>query len=327
MEVITLLLEAGVNVNQKNMLGMNALLLVAGYGSEELVAKILDAGGDPQSVNDFGHNALYMAVTGKRQLLFGLPKQELMNGSEMHPEMLEREWVRAKKQYPAEMEDSHVLVGKAEATMMNIGNNLKPMSPETLANPQDVIQLRLQALAEHRRKRAIEGPKVKRSNSFLNTLLSCGGGKSKQAKDADKPKPLSKAPGNDPSTQPISEAEMAIINSCARILKRLINAACRVDLPDRAQNITALDLAILHGDVDSAVLLVKAGADPEHLNKLMAATDLYHAITYVDKRKQKEVMADPDLDVNRTFCRYYQIVLVIWKQLSARLTVTGINFI
>ena len=37
------------------MLGMNALLLVAGYGNEALVEKILRAGADPNTINDFGH--------------------------------------------------------------------------------------------------------------------------------------------------------------------------------------------------------------------------------------------------------------------------------
>jgi hypothetical protein len=61
-----MLLNAGVDVNHKNMLGMNALLLVAGYGNDQLVKLVLQAGAEPNAVNDFGHTALHLAVVGKR---------------------------------------------------------------------------------------------------------------------------------------------------------------------------------------------------------------------------------------------------------------------
>ena len=54
-DVIQLLLNARIDVNLKNMLGMNALLLVAGYGNPQLVAMILRAGADANTSNDFGH--------------------------------------------------------------------------------------------------------------------------------------------------------------------------------------------------------------------------------------------------------------------------------
>ena len=60
-----MLLDARIDVNRKNMLGMNALLLVAGYGNEELVAMVLDAGAEANTTNDFGHNALHLAVVGE----------------------------------------------------------------------------------------------------------------------------------------------------------------------------------------------------------------------------------------------------------------------
>jgi len=65
-DVVKMLLSAGVDVNQKNMLGMNALLLVAGYGNDHLVRLIIQAGADPYSTNDFGHTALHLAIVGKR---------------------------------------------------------------------------------------------------------------------------------------------------------------------------------------------------------------------------------------------------------------------
>jgi len=65
-DVVKMLLASGVDVNHKNMLGMNALLLVAGYGNEHLVRLIIQSGADPYSNNDFGHTALHLAIVGKR---------------------------------------------------------------------------------------------------------------------------------------------------------------------------------------------------------------------------------------------------------------------
>ena len=66
LDVIDLLLAAGIDVNQKNMLGMSAFLLAAGYGNKRLVHMILQAGADPKATNDFGNNAIHIAVVGKQ---------------------------------------------------------------------------------------------------------------------------------------------------------------------------------------------------------------------------------------------------------------------
>ena len=68
-DVISELIQAGVDVNRRNAFGMNALLLVAGYADERLVQQVLDAGADPASANDFGHTALHLAIVGKRSQL------------------------------------------------------------------------------------------------------------------------------------------------------------------------------------------------------------------------------------------------------------------
>jgi len=65
-DVVKMLLSAKVDVNHKNMLGMNALLLVAGYGNDHLVRLIVQSAADPYSTNDFGHTALHLAIVGKR---------------------------------------------------------------------------------------------------------------------------------------------------------------------------------------------------------------------------------------------------------------------
>ena len=73
-DVVKMLLSAHVDVNHKNMLGMNALLLVAGYGNDHLVRLIVQSGADPYSVNDFGHTALHLAIVGKRSQVCILPR-------------------------------------------------------------------------------------------------------------------------------------------------------------------------------------------------------------------------------------------------------------
>ena len=74
--MIDLLLKAQIDVNQKNMLGMSAFLLAAGYGNEKLVRMILDAGADPKATNDFGNNAIHIAVVGKQVNAFTLHMPE-----------------------------------------------------------------------------------------------------------------------------------------------------------------------------------------------------------------------------------------------------------
>jgi ankyrin repeat protein len=58
---------------------------------------------------------------------------------------------------------------------------------------------------------------------------------------------------------------------------------------------TALDMAILMGDVESTAQLLAAGADPDHLLKLFALTDLYEVtVLHPDKKKTKDLLADDD---------------------------------
>lgn len=63
------MLKAGVDVNHPNLFGMTSLLLVAGYGNDQLVKMVLDAGAHADATNNFGHTALHLAVVGKRTQL------------------------------------------------------------------------------------------------------------------------------------------------------------------------------------------------------------------------------------------------------------------
>ena len=78
-DVVKMLLSAHVDVNHKNMLGMNALLLVAGYGNDHLVRLIVQSAADPYSTNDFGHTALHLAIVGKRSQV--CPRFYILSGA------------------------------------------------------------------------------------------------------------------------------------------------------------------------------------------------------------------------------------------------------
>jgi len=71
--------------------------------------------------------------------------------------------------------------------------------------------------------------------------------------------------------------------------------SCPVDNTESTFGMTPLDMAILMGDVESTAQLLAAGADPEHLLKLFALTDLYDVtVIHPDKRKTRELLDDDD---------------------------------
>ena len=50
---------------------------------------------------------------------------------------------------------------------------------------------------------------------------------------------------------------------------------------------TALDLAILNGDVESSAVLAGAGADPNHFLKMIALKEFYHTVTKGQTKEAK----------------------------------------
>jgi len=68
-----------------------------------------------------------------------------------------------------------------------------------------------------------------------------------------------------------------------------------VDNTESTFGMTPLDMAILMGDVESTAQLLAAGADPEHLLKLFALTDLYDVtVVHPDKKKTRELLDEDD---------------------------------
>lgn len=151
--------------------------------------------------------------------------------------------------------------------------------------------------------------KDKKKSSAFSGLL-CAGGKSHKAKKGGS--------GGAPSARPYipSDAEIQnrpavdneikeITDRCARVLSMLIQSGCEVDKTENAFGMTALDMAILNGDVESSAQLVAAGGDPDHLMKMFALSDIYAAIAHGNKREIKDLLSyDEDLDLNMPFSRF-----------------------
>ena len=55
-----------------------------------------------------------------------------------------------------------------------------------------------------------------------------------------------------------------------RILRILINAGCEIDKTEKTFGMTALDLAILNGDVESAAVLISNGGNPDHFPQMLS---------------------------------------------------------
>jgi ankyrin repeat protein len=74
------------------------------------------------------------------------------------------------------------------------------------------------------------------------------------------------------------------VHRCAVILRMLIDARVEVDSTDRTFGMTALDMAMLNGDIESAAILICAGADVNHLAKIFAVSDLYDPLVSTRSR-------------------------------------------
>ena len=91
----------------------------------------------------------------------------------------------------------------------------------------------------------------------------------------------------------------------ASILTMIAKAGCDVALTEKTFGLTALDMAILLEDVESTGHLIALGADPEHLLKMFALSDLHESITSGDRRLVEKLIAyDTDLDLNHNFSAF-----------------------
>ncbi|KAI0228407.1 hypothetical protein LSAT2_021116 [Lamellibrachia satsuma] len=313
LDVIQVLLNAGVDVNQKNVLGMSAMLLVTGYGNDELVAMVLDAGGEPRAHNDFGHTALHLAVVGKKDQLKKMKRLGSIQAAAADRSLNRRnldlamqEWARLHRD--AVGDTSQESLAKVGQFMMSIGQNLDDDENATDdEDDQEAMKRRVAAVWKHRQEK-IQRSKEKKRPAFLATLLACGGGKSRQAADNDSAsRPYAAPADNDVSaTQPDPNDEVSQLSErFARIMRMLIDAKCEIDATERSFGMTALDMAILNGDVESSAVLVSSGGDPDHLMKMFALSDLYEVLVLGQRKELKDLLLyDENVDVNQPFSRF-----------------------
>ncbi len=164
--------------------------------------------------------------------------------------------------------------------MMSIGHQLEDNQEEE-QDEQERIQKRVQAVWKYRQDK-LKTAKERKKSSIWN-LLTCAGGRSKAADENQAgSKPVAPMPGvniNDQSAQPGNKSEVAQLSErFARILRMLIDAGCDVDQIDKTFGLTPLDITMLNGDMESSAVLASAGADPNHLMKMLALKELYQAI-------------------------------------------------
>jgi ankyrin repeat protein len=150
--------------------------------------------------------------------------------------------------------------------------------------------------------------KSKQKKSGLDKFLSCGG---KRAKHSARMQDFTQLPVSRVSpvgTVSDTESNMditSLIDRYTRILHQLIDAGCDIDRMENTFGLTALDMSILLGDIESTAVLVAAGGDYRHLMRTFALSELFDAIVTVDKKQVKQLLAyDVDLDVNQAFCEF-----------------------
>ena len=191
--------------------------------------------------------------------------------------------------------------------MMSIGQQLDDEDLDMDDDDQEAMKRRVEAVWRHRQDK-IRDAKTNQKSGFMSTLLSCGGGKSKGTT----------TPGKQPQAKPyVPEDASASVRAnaddevsqlslrCTRILRMLIDAGIEIDRTEKSFGMTALDMAILNGDVESTALLVSAGGDGNHLMKMFALTDLYEALTTQNRKEIKDLINyDRDLDINEPFSRF-----------------------
>ena len=113
-------------------------------------------------------------------------------------------------------------------------------------------------------------------------------------------------PEEEPKNLPQEQEE--IVNSICQdflvSMSELVREGCEMEKIEHTFALTPLDIAILNGDVESAALLLSAGADSDHLMATLAFADLYKSISALrpDKKHIKDLLDyDKFLKINDSF--------------------------
>ena len=189
--------------------------------------------------------------------------------------------------------------------MMSIGHQLEDNEVDD-GDEQERIHKRVQAVWKYRQDK-LKTAKDRKKSSLWNLL--CGSSKSSRGGDqAGNAKPYAPldTPPMEGADDKQSKSEVAQLSErFARILRMLIDTGCEVDQVDKTFGLTPLDITMLNGDMESSAVLASAGADPNHLMKMLALKELYQAIINGQRRDVKQLLTfDEDLDVNLPFSRF-----------------------
>lgn len=168
-----------------------------------------------------------------------------------------------------------------------------------------MIKQRVEAVWFHRQEKLLSTKKSLKKSGRLESLLSCRG--SKKNKSQDDSQPYLSAPSRS-SKRINTERDKEVVDlkeKFGRILMMIADAGCDVEATEKTFGMTALDMAILLEDVDSTGLLVARGAEPEHLLKMFALSDMHEAIVSGDKKLVEKLLTyDVDLDINHPFSTF-----------------------
>jgi hypothetical protein len=193
-------------------------------------------------------------------------------------------------------------LGKCGQFMMSIGQKLEEEGNSD-EDDQEALKKRIEAVWNVRQEKLSELREKKKP--AIMSLLNCGGGKSKTSKKSGGAKPYTPPNPSEPISPRKDDEITKLSDKCARIIGMLIDSGCDIDRTERTFGMTALDMAIMNGDVESAAQLVCAGCDSDHLLKMFASSDLYESIVTVNRKQLKELLnCDDDLDINQAFLRF-----------------------
>lgn len=312
-QVVEQLIEARVDVNLSNVLGMNAFLLVSGYGNPELLNMVLEAGARVDGVvNNYGHTPFHLAVLGKLSQVNVITQKGVYNSAHYglnrrNVKQMFVEWARNNQDVLENVEVGEKFE-KVGQLMEELGSHFlsSRFSSAGLLSDEEQLKQKVEAAADLRNRQLSEAGTSKK-NSILDSILSCGGKRGKQGRGkASKTEAPLERPEHEPQSLP-EEQDLQVEMMCKDFLQamsRMAQVGCTLDGVEHTFALTPLDIAILNGDMESSALLLSRGANPDHLMATLALSDLYHTITALrpDKKHIKDLLDnDKHLNVNNSF--------------------------
>ena len=182
--VVTLLLQAGIDVNISNVLGMNAFLLVSGYGNERLLKMVLQAGAKVKdAVNNFGHTPIHLSILGKQSQVDSLTERGRystahygLNRRNMKTILMD--WSDRNKSTLLNgclLDHSFEQTGQLlEDLGAKVSSMFRRTDSEDLWSEEEVMKHKIDVAAKYRKEKLINTMTHKKAG-LIDSILSCGG--------------------------------------------------------------------------------------------------------------------------------------------------------